>query len=141
MSLQVAEELPEPNEPVISYEFEIAWGTKTSLTWQAITPKSVNIIPGESATTHVYYGMIGDNTFESVSWNTTVTTPMKIVAVFDIANIPNDKWYDIFRIRSRCIVNLSESTLKPIVGAWSQPSYWRLIIDLQKLGLLVGTLL
>ena len=134
-------ELPEPSEPTISYEFEISWGSKTTLAWTPITPVSIEMLDGVAITTHAYSGRIGINTFESVAWNTTTEKPMKVIVKFDIKSLPEGKWWDIFRIHSCLVIKYPPPA--PLQGGledrieksgWSPPSYWVMVVDLSKVG-------
>jgi hypothetical protein len=71
-------------------------------------------------------GRVGDNTFESVSWDSMAAIPKKIVSVFSITAIPSGGWFDIFRIRSRYVITVNAVVTNT---GWSPPSYWTLIVN------------
>jgi len=128
-------ELPEPTAPEIAYAFQISWGSKTSLAWVDVTPKSVIVSAGQAATIHNYYGKIGDNIFELIASDSTVANPKKVIGTFEILNTPS-KWFDIFRIRAKATINHPDSSV--ISSAWSDPSFWTLVIDIKKLSMPTG---
>ena len=108
-----------------------------------VKPTTVNIGPtvmkmvisaGQAATTHNYYGKIGENTFELTTIDSSISGATKIVAVFNILATPS-KWFDIFRIRAKNTVNINGTIMS---SEWSDPSFWVLIIDLKKLGMPTG---
>lgn len=129
-------ELPEPVVPVIEYVFQVAWGSKAALTWVDTVPSSLTVTEGVVAGVHNYYGRIGINKFQSVAMDSTDALPKIAIVSFDIQTIPGGRWFDIFRIRSKAIVNHPDGTR--IESIWSEPSYWVLIIELKKLGTPIG---
>ena len=135
--LSMAEvELPEPVAPVIDYVFQISFGSKTALTWADIIPASLTVTEGVVVGVHNYYGRIGLNRFQSIAMDSTEALPKMVIVGFDIQSIPNGRWFDIFRIRSKTIVNHPDGT--KIESVWSEPSFWVLIIDMRKLGNPIG---
>ena len=136
LSVSFAQELPEPVPPTIDYVFQISWGSKNNLTWVDSIPSALTVTAGVVAGVHNYYGRIGINRFQSVAMDSTELVPTIVIVSFDIQVIPNGRWFDIFRIRSKAIVNHPDGTR--IESVWSEPSYWVLIIDLHKLGLPFG---
>lgn len=118
----MAQELPEPSMPPISYEMAIAWGTKTVVqTWASIVPTSITVTAGVASTVHNYNGKIGDNTIEFTASDSTATTPIKVDAVISITSIPQQKPFDYFRIKVRAYM-----TIDGVVyySDWSDASYW-----------------
>lgn len=120
----VIEELPEPTMPPITYEFQIAWGTKTMpQEWLPITAKSITVTSGVAAAQdmHNYYGKIGDNTIEFASCDSTPENPIKVDAVIAITDIPKQKPFDYCRVKVRGTMALNGQT---ITSEWSDQSFW-----------------
>jgi hypothetical protein len=123
-----SQELPEPSMPAITYEYEIAWGSKPLTVWTAITPTPTTFVNGLTGT-HIYYGALGDNKFEFECADSTVAIPKKAVIILNI-NIPSNKLFDFFRIHVRASATFDGSV---VTSAWSDPSYWVLVMNLKKL--------
>ena len=129
-------ELPEPVAPTIDYVFQIAFGSKTALTWVDVIPAELTVTEGVVNSVHNYYGRIGINTFRSVSMDSTEALPKVVIVSFDIQSLPNNRWFDIFRIRDKAVITHPDGT--KIESVYSEPSYWVLIIDMRKLGIPIG---
>lgn len=131
ISLSVySQELPEPTTLPITYEFQIAWGTKTALVWNNVTAKSLTISAGAVSITHNYYGILGDNKFEFETVNSEVGNLEKGLVVFEILNTPTAKLVNYFRIRVRASIVYDTQT---ITSAWSDATYWVMILNVRKL--------
>jgi len=126
----LAQGLPEPTNPAITYEYEIGWGNNPVSVWTAITPTSTVIASGVVSSTHIYSGNLGNNKFEFATADSTTTVPMKGVVIFNIASIPSTKLFDIFRIRVRASATYNGQI---VTSAWSDPSYWVMVMNLKKL--------
>jgi len=68
--------------------------------------------------------------------DSTEALPKVVIVSFDIQSLPNNRWFDIFRIRDKAVITHPDGT--KIESVYSEPSYWVLIIDMRKLGIPIG---
>ena len=128
----MAQELPEPITPEFTYTFQILWGTTSIPTplWVDIVPKSIEVVAGTVTGVHNYKGKIGDNRWESVAMDSTVSNPKKIVAIINITELPNSGFFNFYRIRNRASATIDGAVL---VSNWSEPSFWCLVLNFNAL--------
>ena len=124
----MAQELPEPIAPVFSYTFQILWGSSivSSPLWTDITPKSIEVVSGTAISVHNYKGKIGDNKWESIAVDSTITNPKKIVAIINITSLPNGGFFNFYRIRTRASATIDGAI---IVSDFSEPSFWVMVLN------------
>ena len=131
--LVMAQELPEPTIPVITYSHQIAWGSKP-LTWIDIVPKSSTIFltPVPSDVLHIYYATkLGDHKWSFEMVDSTLALPKVMECVFSIMSIPSGKIMDFYRMRVRATATYPDGTLSSIVIG--DDSYWVMVINIDKL--------
>jgi hypothetical protein len=131
VSFAFTQELTEPTSIPITYDVEIGWGSKPVSIWTPIFPTSITTISGMVSTTHIYFGSLGINKFEFTSADSTILLPLKTAITLSLLNVPSDKLFDIFRIHVRASVTYDGQT---VTGAWSDPSYWVMVLNMKKLG-------
>jgi hypothetical protein len=127
-------ELPEPaTASVITYSYQIAWGSKP-LTWNTIVPKSTTVFPTPvpATTTHQYYGTtLGDHRWSFETLDSTLALPKVMEYVIPITAIPSGKLMDFYRMRVRASVTYPDGTVSATVIG--DDSFWVMVVDTSKL--------
>lgn len=123
----LAQELPEPTSPPITYEVQIAWGTKTNLIWLDIVPLSQTVVSGVVGE-HNYYGHTGVSNWEFTALDSTASVPLKCLVDIDVIQ-PNNKLFDYYRIRVKGKIGYNSNF---IFSEYSEASYWVMVINLTK---------
>ena len=126
----MAQELPEPTAPLFEYKAEIAWGTASSMIWEAI-PITYELLDGIPPSNHKYWGVgFGDKMFDAVAMESTAQSPKFIRITANIISLPatgNKWWGNFFRIRIYAVIDIDGQALET---PRSDASFWVAIVSL-----------